>query len=138
MRSATTLARMAASAFIPRMPRSTAWNLEGVPVVVVALAGRVHRVSPVVLALGLLCLLAGLALLRRTHLCREQSGLPAGEIVYADTGDWQPCERPLFSEALHLSGRPDYIVRRRGELTPVEVKSTRGLARPLTNLTCCS
>jgi CRISPR-associated exonuclease Cas4 len=87
-------------------------------------------VSPVVLALGLSCLLVGLALLWQTHRTREQSGLPDGEIVYADTGDWRPCESPLFSQRYHLTGRPDYIVRSHDELTPVEIKSTRGLAQP--------
>jgi CRISPR-associated exonuclease Cas4 len=87
-------------------------------------------VSPVVLALGLVCLLAGLTLLWQTHRARERSGLPGGEIVYADTGAWRPCEGPLFSQRHRLTGRPDYIVRGHGELTPVEVKSTRGLTQP--------
>lgn len=85
---------------------------------------------PVLLAVGLLSLLAGLVLLRAARRAQSQAGLPAGEVVYSDTGDWAQCERPLFSRQYHLTGRPDYIVRSRRDLTPVEVKSTRGLAQP--------
>ncbi len=82
------------------------------------------------LAVGLLSLLAGLALLWQARRARFRSGLPAGEVVYSDTSDWAQCERPLRSRKYRLTGRPDYVVRRGGTLTPVEVKSTRGLAQP--------
>lgn len=82
------------------------------------------------LALGLLSLLAGLALLWQARRARNQTGLPSGEVVYSDTGDWTQCVRPLFAQRYRLTGRPDYIVRSHGEMTPVEVKSTRGLVQP--------
>ena len=59
---------------------------------------------------------------RRT---RAATGLPAGEVVYTDTGGWGRLERPLFSSALQLTGKPDYLVRSRDGYIPVEVKSGR-------------
>jgi CRISPR-associated exonuclease Cas4 len=56
---------------------------------------------------------------------RTTSGLPAGRLVYSDTTHWRPVERPLFSRAHRLTGRPDYLVEYRHELVPVEVKSGR-------------
>jgi CRISPR-associated exonuclease Cas4 len=54
---------------------------------------------------------------------RAATGLPAGRLVYADTTRWRPVERPLFSHVQRLTGRPDYLVQRRRDLIPVEVKS---------------
>ncbi len=68
----------------------------------------------------LLWLIAGLV--------RRSSGLPAGEVVYSDTGAWGRVERPLFSARLHLTGKPDYLVREGGDVIPVEVKSGRAPA----------
>ncbi len=79
--------------------------------------------SFVLLALGLLLL--WLARRGRAH-----SGLPQGRVVYADTGGWGRLERPLFSHALRLTGKPDYLVADGGEVIPVEVKSSRAPARP--------
>jgi len=55
---------------------------------------------------------------------RAATGLPTGRLVYVDTTHWRPVERPLFSRQHRLAGRPDYLVQRRGELVPVEVKSS--------------
>jgi CRISPR-associated exonuclease Cas4 len=57
------------------------------------------------------------------RLARRHTGLPTGEVIYSDTGGWSRVERPLFSTALQLSGKPDYLVRQRGAIIPVEVKS---------------
>jgi CRISPR-associated exonuclease Cas4 len=54
---------------------------------------------------------------------RGRTGLPSGEVVYSDTGGWSRPERPLFSSALQLTGKPDYLVRQRQAVIPVEVKS---------------
>ena len=59
---------------------------------------------------------------RRTQ---ASAGLPAGEVVYSDTGGWGRVERPLFSRQLQLAGKPDYLVREAGAYIPVEVKSGR-------------
>ncbi len=54
---------------------------------------------------------------------RRGTGLPSGRVVYVDTGGWSRTERPLFSAALQLTGKPDYLVRQREAVIPVEVKS---------------
>jgi CRISPR-associated exonuclease Cas4 len=76
-----------------------------------------------ILFFGLLGLaLAALWLARKS---RAATGLPAGQLVYADTTRWRPVERPLFSRAHRLAGRPDYLVQQGRDLIPVEVKSGR-------------
>ena len=57
------------------------------------------------------------------RLARRRTGLPTGQVVYSDTGGWSRLEKPLFSAALQLSGKPDYLVRQRQAVIPVEVKS---------------
>jgi CRISPR-associated exonuclease Cas4 len=54
---------------------------------------------------------------------RRGTGLPPGVVVYSDTGGWARVERPLFSATLQLTGKPDYLVRQRDSIIPVEVKS---------------
>jgi len=76
----------------------------------------------VVLAL-FLALLALAGWLRVRYL-RTQSGLPTGELLYADTGTWKRVERPFFSICHYLTGKPDYLVEESGSLIPVEVKSS--------------
>jgi len=94
------------------------------------LARGLHRVTYALLGICLICLIVGMALLWRSHMLRQRTGLPAGQVVYVDTGDWQDCERPLFSSRHRLTGRPDYLVRQRGHIIPVEVKSATGLRQP--------
>jgi len=64
----------------------------------------------------------------------RQTGLPAGEVVYSDTGQWEKQEEPLISRHYGLLGRPDYLVRvaEGGETfsVPVEVKSRRRPSAP--------
>jgi CRISPR-associated exonuclease Cas4 len=70
-------------------------------------------------------LLGGLALwlFVRSGTARRETGLPEGRVTYVDTGAWDRCDRPLFSQQHALTGRPDYLVRLRGGVIPVEVKS---------------
>jgi CRISPR-associated exonuclease Cas4 len=81
----------------------------------------------------LLCIL-GIFLLIWGRRKQSTSGLPAGEVIYSDTGDWQEPEKPLLSRRYGLVGRPDYLVRtvEDGESVtiPVEVKSRRRPATP--------
>ena len=87
----------------------------------------------------LVCLLVVAAVLARAAAKREskRSGLPAGALLYSDTGrpvgrlaptetgrDGKKQEKPLLSEALRLIGRPDYLIEAEGGVVPVEVKST--------------
>lgn len=65
----------------------------------------------------------GLTLLWLAQRSRTRSGLPSGEVAYADAGGWHRSERPLYSSELGLTGKPDYVVHQGGVLVPVEVKS---------------
>ena len=78
----------------------------------------------ILLTCALLLLGGGLLLLRRARRLHEQSGLPQGRVIYADTGAWNRCERPLFSRRYLLTGKPDYLVDDGRTSIPVEVKST--------------
>lgn len=55
---------------------------------------------------------------------RRSTGLPAGRLIYADTGRWSPLNEPLYDHALSLTGKPDYLVSRGDRVIPVEVKSS--------------
>ena len=76
------------------------------------------------LLLAFLLLALGAWLFLRAGRQRQATGLPAGEIIYVDTGDWRRNDRPLFSAKHRLTGKPDYLVENRKETIPVEVKST--------------
>lgn len=67
-----------------------------------------------------------------------QSGMPAGTVIYSDTGlavgklgplttdeYGQQLERPLISKRHGLVGRPDYLVKTGEGIIPVEIKSAR-------------
>ncbi len=77
------------------------------------------------MAVGLIGLagLLGLLLLWVSARRHKRLGLPAGKIVYSDTGIRQELEKPLYDRSLGLTGRPDYLVRQGKRLIPVEVKS---------------
>jgi CRISPR-associated exonuclease Cas4 len=87
--------------------------------------------------IALLILIVGIVLLQRGRRLRATTGLPAGEIVYTDTGAWEVVEQPLLSRRYGLVGKPDYLVRvrtgRHEMLIPVEVKSGRQPRRPAAN-----
>jgi CRISPR-associated exonuclease Cas4 len=80
--------------------------------------------------LAALCLVLGILALVLSRRQRIRAGLPAGQVVYADTGAWQRCEQPLFSSRYSLSGKPDYLVEERGRIVPVEVKPGRAVPVP--------
>lgn len=68
-------------------------------------------------------LLAGF-LSRQAKRIRGASGLPSGEVVYADTASWQKVHHPLRSRRYRLSGKPDYLIYHEDMLIPVEVKTS--------------
>lgn len=78
--------------------------------------------------LAILFLIVGLLALMLSRAARGGSGLPAGEVIYSDTRAWGPVEKPLFSAAYRLAGKPDYLVKDRRAIVPVEVKSSRAPA----------
>ncbi|HHX43507.1 MAG TPA: CRISPR-associated protein Cas4 [Chloroflexi bacterium] len=78
-----------------------------------------------------LVIVAGLAyvLWARSRAMERRTGLPKGEVIYADTEGWEAC-RPLFARHWRLAGKPDYLVRVGNDTIPVEVKPSRRAARP--------
>jgi CRISPR-associated exonuclease Cas4 len=71
----------------------------------------------------------------------SQTGLPAGKLIYSDTGVvtgklgpattdeyGRKVEKPLVSERFGLIGRPDYLVETEDGIIPVEIKSARAPA----------
>jgi CRISPR-associated exonuclease Cas4 len=82
------------------------------------------------LLLALALVVAAVVLLWVSHGQRASTGLPKGQVVYADTGAWKRNERPLFSARYRLTGKPDYLVRERGRMVPVDVKPGRSATTP--------
>jgi hypothetical protein len=54
-----------------------------------------------------------------------RTGLPTRDILYADVGSTFPQPAPLTSKRYRLSGKPDYLVRVKDGIAPVELKSSR-------------
>ncbi len=73
-------------------------------------------------------------LLRQSRTEQIASGLPVGEIIYADTGAWQRVEKSLISRRYGLVGKPDYVMASSADgkrvTIPVEVKSGKRPATP--------
>lgn len=61
---------------------------------------------------------------------QKAAGLPGGRVIYTDTRAWGKVEKPLFYPALALTGKPDYLIEKNGQLIPVEVKSGRAPEAP--------
>ena len=61
---------------------------------------------------------------------RRRIGLPSFNVVYQDTRQGEALQKPLFDGKLRLTGRPDYLVREKGELIPVEVKHRKAPREP--------
>jgi CRISPR-associated exonuclease Cas4 len=72
-----------------------------------------------------LLLLLAIFLLWQSNRQRRRAGLPGGRVVYTDTRAWGAVDKPLYDHALGLTGKPDYLVERDGEIIPVEVKTGR-------------
>ena len=88
----------------------------------------------VLLIFALLLLAAGVAAIWWGRRMWQNTGLPAGEVVYSDTGAEQAVFEPLVSPRYGLVGKPDYLVEikgTRGPLrVPMEVKSRKRPATP--------
>lgn len=82
----------------------------------------------VYLAAGLFLL--AIILLWQSGRARRAAGLPGGRVIYTDTRAWGKVEKPLYDNALGLTGKPDYLVEKNGQLIPVEVKSGRAPEAP--------
>ena len=81
------------------------------------------------LVFPLFLLAAGAGLLWWSRLARRHTGLPAGAVVYSDTGAERAVLEPLVSHRYGLVGKPDYLVEvaqgRQRIVVPLEVKSRR-------------
>lgn len=82
--------------------------------------------QPVALTLIVLALL----LLTGAALLRRRSGLPWGRVYADDVSAGRTLQKPLVSRRLGLTGKPDYIIERRGAQIPVEVKPGRRAEAP--------
>lgn len=82
-------------------------------------------------SLALLLAGGGLWLWAQGQATQLAAGLPAGRVIYADDGVWQPNRETLYADEVKLAGRPDYIVEEPGgTLAPVELKSSKAPAEP--------
>jgi CRISPR-associated exonuclease Cas4 len=82
-----------------------------------------QSIIPTVLFVALLLLVIGVILLAASNRLGRKSGLPQGEVSYADA-DGQ-AQEPFISKRLLMAGKPDYLMKdRNGDLIPVEVKSS--------------
>ena len=78
----------------------------------------------------LILLLLALIFFWQSNRQQKAAGLPGGRVVYTDTRGWGKVEKPLFYPALALTGKPDYLIEKNGQLIPVEVKSGRAPEAP--------
>ncbi|GAB4399142.1 MAG: CRISPR-associated protein Cas4 [Anaerolineales bacterium] len=78
----------------------------------------------------LLLFILALIFFWRSNRQQKAAGLPGGRIIYTDTHGWGKVEKPLFYPALALTGKPDYLIEKNGQLIPVEVKSGRAPKAP--------
>ena len=73
---------------------------------------------------AILLLVLGLLLWLLSRRQRKSSGLPEGDLLYADSSYWQTLPKPLYDSELELVGKPDYVVKdEKGWTVPVELKS---------------
>lgn len=84
--------------------------------------------APLAIALAVVLALAYL-LWRGAQGGQRLTGMRAREVVYQDTAD-REASRPLYAARYGLAGKPDYILRRREGLIPVEVKPGRRAHSP--------
>ncbi len=80
--------------------------------------------------LALTMLVIGVLLLWIARRQQQWLGLPPGRVIMIDGQDFARPKRPLSDWDLGLVGRPDYLVRRRRQTIPVEVKSGEAPAEP--------
>ncbi|HEY5671984.1 MAG TPA: CRISPR-associated protein Cas4 [Anaerolineales bacterium] len=82
------------------------------------------------LPIAALAALLALVLLWLVNRRQRAAGLPPGKIIYADTRSWSPTPEPLYDPDLRLTGKPDYLIKHKKKIIPVEVKSTRAAQSP--------
>jgi CRISPR-associated exonuclease Cas4 len=83
-----------------------------------------------VILIALAVFLLGICLFWLSRRKWKQMGLPPGRLIYADPGLWGRPEKPFYDSGSGLTGKPDYVVKQKGRLLPVEVKSAWAPAVP--------
>jgi CRISPR-associated exonuclease Cas4 len=89
------------------------------------------RPSSLYLLIPLAFILTSLLILVLSARFKRRIGLPPGQIVYADAENWGKPRKPLYDSALGLTGKPDYLIRKKDATIPVEVKSTWAPSSPI-------
>ncbi|MBK6646470.1 MAG: Dna2/Cas4 domain-containing protein [Anaerolineales bacterium] len=69
-------------------------------------------------SLVLILFLLALIFFWQSNRQRKAAGLPGGRVVYTDTRGWGKVEKPLFYPALALTGKPDYLIEKNGQIIP--------------------
>jgi CRISPR-associated exonuclease Cas4 len=72
----------------------------------------------------------GLIILRLAKRQHALVGLPPGRVVFLDTSQFVRLQNALYDPVTGLSGKPDYLIRDHGAITPVELKSGRAPLQP--------
>jgi CRISPR-associated exonuclease Cas4 len=80
--------------------------------------------------LALILLVFAVILFWLSGLLKKGTGLPSIQVAYQDTLHGEALHKPLFDKKLCLTGRPDYLVREKGEMIPVEVKMRKAPGHP--------
>jgi CRISPR-associated exonuclease Cas4 len=83
-----------------------------------------------VLILSISSIITALMIFLLTARQRRKAGIPAGRVIYIDSSQWKKVEKPLIDKELHLTGKPDYLVRQGRQVIPVEVKSGHAPPQP--------
>lgn len=84
----------------------------------------------ILLLLSLGLVLLAILLFSISSKLKRETGMPEGQIIYKDTGKWGKPAKPLYDSDLGLTGKPDYLIRKRRQIIPVEVKSTWAPSKP--------
>jgi CRISPR-associated exonuclease Cas4 len=82
--------------------------------------------------IAIVLVLVGLGLARGSRRGAEETGisLRGVSILHSDTGGGEELAEPLRSETHKLIGKPDYILKTKAGIIPVEVKPTRQSNKP--------
>lgn len=84
--------------------------------------------SDLVLLLPLALIVLGLVVWWRAGRQRQQTGIPDGHPVYADTREFPGIV--LYARHDGLKGRPDFLIQQGAEIIPVEAKTGRTPTQP--------
>jgi CRISPR-associated exonuclease Cas4 len=78
----------------------------------------------------LFLVVVGAALLWLARRRTLADGLPLGRLIYLDAERLHRLDDALYDSELDLAGRPDFVVMRKADRVPVEVKSGRAPVQP--------